>query len=110
MTAKIIPNIRVILFHKFQTYVSLNPAFILKTVSSCIKTTFYTHTMKFTEVLACVSYCRHFAGSPADDRRSSFSLTMSCHRPETPSKTAKRIVAVPLTQPARMAADYKLIS
>jgi len=35
---------------------------------------------------------------------------MPCHLPETPSKTAKRIIAVPLTHPARMAADYKLIS
>jgi len=65
--------------------------------------------MKFTQVLVCVSYCRPFAGSPADDRRSSVLLTMSCHRPETPSKTTKRIIAIPLAQPARMSADYKLI-
>jgi len=110
MTAKIIPKIRIILFHKFPSYiwVSLNRNFTIKTVSSCIKATFHIHTMKFTVVLVCVSYCRPFAGSPADDW-SSIWLTMRCHRPETPSKTAKRIITVPLTQPALMAADYKLI-
>ena len=98
-------------FMNFQrTSVSLNPTFIIKTVASCIKTTFHSHTMKFTEVLVCVSYCMFFAGSPAHDRRSSLWLTMSCHHPETPSKTAKSIIAVPLAQPAPMAADYKLIS
>lgn len=59
-------------FINFQlTSVSLNPTFILKTFPSCIKTTFHTHTIKFREVLVCVSYCRPFAGSPADDTRSS---------------------------------------
>jgi len=98
-------------FINFQlTFISLNPTFMLKTVSSCIKTTFHTHTPKFTEILVCVSYFRPFADSPADDRSSSVWLTVSRHRPESPSKTTKRIIVIPLAQPARMAADYKLIS
>jgi hypothetical protein len=84
------------------TSVSLNPNVAIKTDSSRIQTTFQTHTMKFTEVIVCVSYCRPFAGSPAEDR-SSVRLTMSCYRPQIPSKTAESIIAVPLTQPARMA-------
>jgi hypothetical protein len=87
---------------------SLNPTVTIKTGSSCIQTVFHTNTMKVTEVLVCVSYSRPFAVSPAEDR-SSVRLTMSCHRPQIQSKTAKSIIAFPLTQPARMAVDYKLI-
>jgi hypothetical protein len=55
-------------FINFQlTYVSLNPTFILKSVSGSKKTTFHTHTIKCTEVLVCVSYCSPFADSPAYD-------------------------------------------